>query len=200
MSFPDDDCTYPDGLLERVASRFADDPGLGALTGRTVDPSGAAAGQWPSSPREVTLATVWHGGNSASTFVRRSVLTAAGPFDERLGLGAGTPWTSSEDIDLLIRILRTGARVAYDPELVVTHPLRAFTPDELIAIGARDGASVGLLLRKHHYGARMVARMLLRPALGIPVALVRGDLTGARFRLATLRGRLRGYRAGPVTT
>ena len=94
-------------------------------------------------PGQVTLATVWHGGNSASIFLRRSVLTAAGPFDERLGLGSGTPWTSGEEIDYLIRALRTGARVEYDPSLVVTHPLGRSTPDELVAIGARDGASVG---------------------------------------------------------
>ena len=33
VAFPDDDCTYPPGLLERVARRFAEDPALDGLSG-----------------------------------------------------------------------------------------------------------------------------------------------------------------------
>ena len=196
VSFPDDDCAYPHGLLGQVVDWFATDRGLGALTGRTADPSGKASTRWATAPGPVSLEHVWHAGNSASTFVRREAITRAGSFDERLGLGSGTPWSSGEDIDLLIRLLRAGERVEYDPSIVVEHPLRAFTPAELAGIGGRDGASVGFLLRKHHYGPRVVTRMLVRPGIGIAAALVQRDRTTARFRAATLRGRLRGYRAG----
>ena len=61
------------------------------------------------------------------------------------------------------------------------------------AVGLRDGASVGWILRRHRYGPRMVGRMLVRPLGGIGVALLRGDLGRARFHAATLRGRVRGY-------
>ncbi len=61
-------------------------------------------------------------------------------------------------------------------------------------IGLRDGASVGYLLRKHHYPLRTVARMLVRPLGGAVVSLarrdrragvlLRGDVSRARPRLS----------------
>jgi hypothetical protein len=70
------------------------------------------------------------------------------------------------------------------------------TPAELVALGRRDGASVGYVLAKNGYGAGAVARMLVRPAAGAAVSLLLVDGTRARFHAATLGGRLRGLRAG----
>ena len=112
-------------------------------------------------------------------------------FDERLGLGSGEPWASGEEIDLLLRALELGARIEYDPELEIEHERRPYTPE----LAARDGASVGYLLRKHRYDRRMVARMLVRPLGGALLSLLRLDLAQARIHLAMLRGRIRGYRA-----
>ena len=112
-----------------------------------------------------------------------------GAFDERLGLGSTEPWGSGEEIDFLVRAIRSGARIEYDPSLVMQHDVR----ENDARIGFRDGASVGYLLRKHEYPARIVGRMLVRPAGGALVSLVRLDGSGARYQLATLRGRLRGY-------
>jgi hypothetical protein len=118
------------------------------------------------------------------------VVESVGAFDERLGLGSGTPWHSGEEIDYLVRAIDSGARIEYDPELVVRHDVREDTP----ATGHRDGASVGYILRRHEYGPRIVGRMLVRPIGGALAALLRRDGAGARYQLATLRGRIRGYR------
>jgi len=40
VAFPDDDCVFPEDLLERVARRFRGQPELDALTGRAVDEHG----------------------------------------------------------------------------------------------------------------------------------------------------------------
>jgi GT2 family glycosyltransferase len=144
----------------------------------------------------VTPDTVWHTANSHTTFIRRTVLERVGGFDEELGLGAGTPWSSGEEIDLLVRALRLDVRMAYDPSLVVTHPVKPVSPDALAALGRRDGASVGYVLGRNAYPARAVARMLVRPYLGALVSLVLLDGTRARFHAATLAGRLSGLREG----
>ena len=47
VAFPDDDCVYPSGLLERVAERFGD-RGLDGLTGRAVDAEGRSSASWKS--------------------------------------------------------------------------------------------------------------------------------------------------------
>ena len=62
-------------------------------------------------------------------------------------------------------------------------------------MGARDGASLGYLLRKHRYPPLTVARMLARPAGGALLAVLHNDWGRARFHLSTLRGRLAGYRS-----
>ncbi len=200
VGFPDDDCAYPPDLLARVAGAFAADPGLDLLTGRTAEPSGRASGRWPDEARTIVAHDVWHAGNSASTFVRRDLLERVGPFDERLGLGSGTPWTSGEDVDLLLRALAAGAVARQDPSVVVHHRHREPTGDELVALGRRDGGSVGFLLGRHALGARVLGRMLVRPLGGIVASLARGDVDRARFHAATWRGRLRGYRAGRTAT
>jgi glycosyltransferase involved in cell wall biosynthesis len=171
VAFPDDDCVYRDDLLERVAARLE---GLDGITGREE--------WWRAAPARLTRDNLWNRAISFTIFLRREVVERVGAFDERLGL----PGSSGEEIDYLIRALDSGARIEYDPSLVVEHPRK---PVDLAAVGARDGASVGYILRKHDFPARVVARMLLRPAVGMVVQPGR-----ARFHAATLRGRIHGYR------
>jgi len=195
IAFPDDDCMYPDDLLDRVAHRFAADPSLGGLTGRAADMSGRSSPSWPLAPAEVTRENMWNRAISFAIFLRASVVGAVGRFDEELGLGSGTPWSSGEETEYLVRAVDAGARIEYDPELLVPHDEKAYTPAALRVAGARDGASVGYILRKHRYPPLTVARMLIRPAGGVALALARRDRARAGFHLSTLRGRLRGYRS-----
>ena len=124
-------------------------------------------------------------------FLRVDLISRVGDFDEQLGLGSGFPWSSGEETDYLIRALDAGARIEYDPELLVEH---APNRRELRAIGARDGASVGYLLRKHRYPRSVLARMFARPVGGALLAIARRDSQSAHFHVATFRGRLAGYR------
>jgi glycosyltransferase involved in cell wall biosynthesis len=181
VAFPDDDCTYPEDLLERVAHRFADDAKLDGLTGRDQ-----TAG-WSTDPTSLTRDNLWNRAISFTIFLRARVVADVGAFDERLGL----PSSSGEEIDYLIRALDRGARIEYDPSIVVTHDA---TPRPPAYLGARDGASIGYILRKHSYRPWTVAAMLVRPAGGTMVALASRDPQRARFHLETVKGRVRGYR------
>lgn len=172
VAFPDDDCVYPADLLERVARLLAS---LDGVTGREP--------WWQAGAAMLTRENLWNRAISFTIFLRRDVVERVGPFDETLGLPLG----SGEETDYLIRALDAGARIAYDPTLVVEHPQKAPDPSR---IGTRDGASMGYILRKHRYPRRTVARMLVRPAGGMLL-----DPRRAGFHLATLRGRLRGYRS-----
>jgi GT2 family glycosyltransferase len=168
VAFPDDDCVYPPDLLERAAARLADVDGV---TGREP--------WWTTTPATLTRENLWNRAISFTIFLKREVVERVGRFDERLGL----PSSSAEEIDYLIRALDTGARIEYDPTIVVEHPRKHAD------VAARDGESIGYLLRKHGYDRRTVARMLLRPAAGAVLQPRR-----ARFHAETLRGRVRGYR------
>ena len=190
VGFPDDDCLYPPGLLERVAEQLSADSDLDGLTGRAEDASGASSESWKRDAAMLTDHNLWNRAISFTIFIRRAVVGRVGAFDERLGLGSPEPWSSGEEIDYLIRAVRTGARIEYEPSLVVQHDVRV--DDSRIAY--RDGASVGYLLRKHRYPTRTVARMLARPLGGVVVSLARLDRTRAAYYAASWRGRVRGYR------
>jgi glycosyltransferase involved in cell wall biosynthesis len=195
VAFPDDDCVFAHELLERVAQRFAANPSLDGLTGRAVDEAGHSSPSWANDPKILTRENLWNRAISFTMFLRAPLVAQVGRFDEELGLGAATPWTSGEEIDYLLRGLDTGARIEYDPALVVTHPDKRVSPSARRSLAARDGASIGYILRKHEYPKRMVGRMLIRPIGGALVALARGDRPQAAFQLSTLRGRLLGYRS-----
>jgi glycosyltransferase involved in cell wall biosynthesis len=190
VAFPDDDCVYPPGLLGRVAERFSANAALDGLTGRAEDSSGKSAASWKVDPARLTNHNLWNRAISFTIFLRRHVVERVGAFDERLGLGSPEPWSSGEEIDYLIRAVRDGARIEYDPSLVVRHDVGV----DDAAIAYRDGASVGYVLRKHRYPARTVTRMLARPLGGAVLALARLDRARASYYAATLRGRVRGYR------
>jgi GT2 family glycosyltransferase len=178
VAFPDDDCVYPPDLLERLARRLQDEQ-LDGVTGR--------APSWTTLAAVLTRENLWNRAISFTIFLRRAVVERVGLFDEGLGL----PAAAGEEIDYLIRALDGGARIEYDPTLVVEHDDKA----DADSFGAREGASLGRILRKHRYPPRTVARMLIRPAGGVLVAVAQRNPRRARFQLDTLRGRLRGYRA-----
>ena len=191
IAFPDDDCLYPTGLLSRVADHFSSDSRLDGLTGRAEDASLRSTASWKTDPARLTDDNLWNRAISITVFLKRPLVERVGAFDEQLGLGSATPWSSGEEIDYLIRALRCGARIEYDPSLVVQHDVRV----DDSRIGFRDGASVGYLLRKHGYPTRTVARMLVRPLGGIAASFARRDRARASYQAATLRGRIRGYLA-----
>jgi glycosyltransferase involved in cell wall biosynthesis len=187
VAFPDDDCAYPARLLEDVARRLGADPALDGVTGRGVDAAGSSSPSWEDDRAVLTRENLWNRAVSYTIFLRRSVVERVGPFDERLGL----PASSGEEIDYLVRAVDGGARIEYDPALVVNHEPETRPAG---AVGVRDGRSVGYVLRKHGYPSRTVARMLVRPAGGILAAVAHRDRDRARFHLGTLRGRILGYR------
>jgi GT2 family glycosyltransferase len=195
VAFPDDDCVFGPDLLQRVARRFAGEPALDGLTGRAVGEQGESATTWASDATLLTRENLWNRAISFTIFLRRSVVERVGAFDEQLGLGAAGPWSSGEETEYLVRALDSGARIQYDPSLVVVHEDKTLSPSALRSVAARDGASIGYILRKHGYPVRTVGRMLVRPLGGALLAVARRDPARARFHLATLRGRVLGYRS-----
>jgi GT2 family glycosyltransferase len=193
VAFPDDDCAYAPTLLEHVAQRFDVQPGLDGLSVPMSDGEGRRDAGWRSEATFLTTRNVWNLVASAGLFLRRPLLDRVGRFDEQLGIGAAGPWRSSEETDYVIRALRGGSRIAYDPTLTVEHELTVSSGPALVARGRSEGASVGYLLRKHGYPPRVLGRMLLRPVGGVVVSLARLDPDKARFHAATLAWRIRGY-------
>jgi len=196
VAFPDDDCAYPDDLLARVAARLRDRPELDGVTGRTAEPDGTTSDRWPTAPRILDLTSVWHGGNSASLFLRRGLVERIGRFDEGIGFGSGNPWELADEIELLVRAIQAGALLEQDPSLVVHHDVKRPTRDEARVTTRRVGAGVGYVLGKNRVGGTVLARRFLMPLGGIALSLARLNGEQARLHAITFSWRVRGYLGG----
>ncbi|WP_338825130.1 hypothetical protein MHOCP_06890 [Moorella humiferrea] len=195
VAFPDDDCWYSPDILERVVSFFKENKKWDGLVGRSVDANGqTTAGRFDLRSGSINKYNVWKRGISFSIFLRYKVVDTAGVFDEDLGAGAGTSWGSGEETDYLIRALKAGFKLFYDPSLTVGHanPVADYTV-ETINRALNYGAGMGWVLRKHGYPLWFVLYMWMRPLLGTLLAVGTGRLNKARYYWAVLRGRIIGW-------
>lgn len=195
IAFPDDDCWYRPDTLAQVHALFGEDPALHVATGRTLD----AQGQPSVSPTGVQQCTITREnfltcGNSNGIFVRASLLDTIGHFDERLGVGANTPFQSGEEADLLLRAIASGTKLVYFPHITVHHDqVVGLDNPRRIERAGKYGAGFGALLRKHDFSLASFGWRILRPLIGFFLALARFNLAEARYKWAWLSGIWRGY-------
>lgn len=118
--FLDDDACLPDPeFLSRVAQMFADDPELGLVQPRVLDPSGATPPRrWVprlrvGDPLQSSPATsLWEG----AVAIRREVFDATGGWPDEF-------FYAHEGIDLVWRVWDAGYVAWYAADLVVHHPV-----------------------------------------------------------------------------
>ena len=195
VGFPDDDCRYPPGLLQAVDEHFSADPSLGGLACRTVDENGASTVlRWDRGPGPVTRRSIFRRTISTATFLRRRVLETVGPWDETLGVGAGTAWGSGEETDYYLRALEAGFTIDYEPALGIVHdsPAPAFGDREVMTKAYGYGRAHSEVLRRHGYPMSYRAWRAAQLLGGSSLLLVSGDPGRARFYWNMGRGRLRG--------
>src|SRR5579859_453341 len=172
LAFTDDDCVTPDGWLETLARRFAEQPDVALLYGQVMLPpelatTGTPGGTIPTLhiPRRQRL-SLREGfkvfGMGANFAARRAICEQIGGFDEILG--GGGPLKSSQDFDFAYRIYRAGSAILLDPEVVVYHygfRSQAEWPATLKAYGVGDGAFYFKHVRAGDlYATGLLARVL----------------------------------------
>jgi GT2 family glycosyltransferase len=137
-------------------------------------------------------------GNSNCLFFRRHVFQQVGRFDERLGVGAGTGFHSSEETDVLLRAIASGLGAQFEPDLSVHHDQvdATITPSQIRR--AREyGRGFGAILRKHNFSTVQVVYRVSRPLLGAALSLLAGNTMLARYRWARGRSIVEGYYRWP---
>jgi GT2 family glycosyltransferase len=160
IAFTDDDCVPDAGWLAAIATAFGGPDRPDVVTGRVLALEGHGGAHAVSTRTQVAAQCFqgrtipWDVGTGGNGAFRRAWLERVGGFDERLG--AGSPGQSAEDMDLLYRVLRAGARACYAPGAVVFH--------------ARTDRQ-GMRARAHAYGFGMGAFWALLAAAGDPYAL-----------------------------
>lgn len=200
VTWPDDDCWYPDNLLEHVNAVLEKDASLDGITGRFVDGDGREEGRWLPRSQLLNRYNVWRGAIEFSMFLRRPLIDRVGGFDEVLGVGANTVWGAGEGTDYLLRSINGGARILYDRDLVLHHPVKTITFDETARRRQRlyEGG-FGRVIRRGGFPFWYFPAVCLRTLAGVTVALLRGRPMQARFKFQSLVSRIRGWRTGMST-
>lgn len=188
VGFPDDDCWYEDTLLERLEPRF-----------RCTDPLSGAAVQWAEEgvPPMPMRTLTWERArlfrdipvSSLQLFFHRKLFERIGGFDSRFGVGLF--FGAGEETDFVLRALRAGAVLTYEPEAKAHHAIKTLprTPQALLAEHYR-ARGAGAIWAKH----RLPAWVILR---GLTAPLLRPMLKGAfgselKLGYAIAKGRLDG--------
>lgn len=188
IAFPDDDCTYPLGVLDRVAVIFDTRPEIDALTTRaeTMGRCDTRGGRIDRS--NLLLRCV-----EFTLFTRRERLGNL-RFDEQIGPGAGTPWGADDGPDLMLRMLDRGLHLEYFPEIVILHPDPTTVYD--VATMRRSysyACGRGRLYRKYGFPVAVVAWALFRSFVGSVLMLSTLRLRRARYYWNSFAGKCAGY-------
>lgn len=191
VAFPDDDCTLPVGVLDRVVAAFAADPDLAMLTGPAASPEGGlGSGRWRADSGTIDVQNVWTSVIEFNLFLRRDIAVSLGGFDTRLG--PGTRFGSAEGNDLVLRAIGAGHVARYDPDLRIVHPDKRLS-DVARERAWRYGMGLGRVLRRHAAPWSTRLNFAIRPAGGMALSLLRLRLHAAGYYAATLAGRVAGF-------
>lgn len=183
LAFIDDDAkNLTSDLLQRARSAFAAEPDLAAIALRVVvEGTDRSLSEWQprirgrgeTVPGDVTS---FHG---AAHIVRAEAYRAVGGYPDNF-------WYAHEETDLAWRLLDTGGRIAYRPDLVLSHPpTKPSRHNKHLWYSARNRI---FLARRHlplpwaiAYAAVWLAIQILRCRSFDDVkAVLRGTAAGAR--------------------
>jgi glycosyltransferase involved in cell wall biosynthesis len=164
IGFPDDDCWYDHRLLENIEKRFRNNEGAAGVIAqwseRGLPPVCANRLSWARSSRFRDIPV-----SSITLFFQRKLFEQLGGFDTRFGVGQW--FGAAEETDLVLRALRTGALVVYEPSAQVHHALTsgtATTPQARQAARYR-ARGTGALYAKHDMSLWVIVRGLIAPVL-----------------------------------
>jgi glycosyltransferase involved in cell wall biosynthesis len=195
IGFPDDDCWYAPDLLQRVVDGFDRHPDWDGMTGcEAPSEELVRSDRFDRVPGQVVQDNVMRRHISFAAFFRKKCL--AGLFyDERLGVGAKTIWGSGEETDFLLRYIKRGCWVQYDPGLVVYHPDWGKGPYTMKAIAKarRYGMGMGRVLQDHGFRASLTFRYISRPFVGGVYTLLLGKPRKALYHWSIFAGRTAGW-------
>ena len=126
VAVTDDDCVPALDWVAGIAQLFSRPGGIDVVTGRVLPWGPDVPGQFAVALRTNTQpadfahgALPWNIGSGNNFAARREWLLRIGGLDQRLG--PGSPGQGGVDMDLFYRLLLAGARIRYEPDVVVYH-------------------------------------------------------------------------------
>lgn len=185
--FTDDDCTLAPDAVALAAAEVRN--GTDICTGRVVSSLGERGQSTASARQQLDRRTVWSASLEPNMIFAAATFRRLGGFDERLGIGAPTPWQSGEGTEIMIRAIDAGMSVVHTPELVVYEASPAITLSELSLKTRRYARGTGRVYAMH-YSVWTHLWVVGRPAAGALLRILQGRAGESRLLLNACIGRL----------
>ncbi|HEY8720522.1 glycosyltransferase family 2 protein [Pengzhenrongella sp.] len=203
VAFTDDDCVPSPTWLAAISRRAGAPDAPDGVSGRVLPLGEPAPGTYPLSLRVSTEPAVfagralpWEVGTGGNMALRVAAVRDVGGYDERLG--SGTPGQAGEDLEIIHRLLRAGATLAFDPDVIVLHA-RVTAPRRLStrrSYGFGMGAFVGIWVRSDRWVATTLLRWMVGRLVAAAKALKARDPRRLREEALLVAGALAGTRFG----
>ena len=186
IAFPDDDCWYPSGLLDRVDAWFEENPAYSVLATGALDADGIPSGnRWIQDACDISPVNVLRTTFCSSLFIAEPTGSRATRFDIKLNRG--------EETDYILRLLATGLRGRFDRRLHVHHPRRDMLSGTVSRTRAMSyGAGMGRLVRRHSLILLWLGLLGYDLARALMVS-AKGQFVDAGFCFAHAEGLFRGF-------
>lgn len=193
VAFPDDDCVYPENLLNDVNARLASLQTADGVSVMSRDFKGKASGpRWSLKEGWVTKNNVFRQAISYGLFFRAGLVRQVGAFDESLGLGSESCWQSGEETDYVLRALEQGLRIFYLPTLFCLHAASKRDEGDFRK-QVNYAAGGGRTVRLHSFSWMFRVRFFAAPFLRAIFTLLRFAPRHSKWQLDIGLARWRGF-------
>lgn len=193
LTFPDDDCEYPEDLLIRVDKEL-ENSSVSGISVSSHDKNGDdRIARFSKKTKTITKKNLFKTCIEFGVFIRKNCLNNI-KFDENLGVGSPTMLWSDEGPDLLLQLINKGHTFCFVSDLYIYHPDPVKAYDEKSIIRSyRYGCGRGAYLRKHTYPVWFVIHVWLLYVAGIIIALLQLKPNKIKYYYRGLIGRITGY-------
>lgn len=173
VAFPDDDCEYFPNTLSKVIDIFKNNIQLSGLSGKSVDKNGNFTNlkKWSNREYLIDEHSCWYSAIEYTMFFKTNSINAFNGFSENIGPGADSIYKCGEGTELLIKLIKSGNKFLYTPNVEVYHPDAIFVYDQSNRLKLFTySLGMGYVLKKH-FSTIMILKYLIRPFFGFIISL-----------------------------
>lgn len=191
----DDDATYTPQTLENIECSLRE-TGADILCGKMLDSKTGKISLHGMKERKIGITSnnIMEYCSSPSLVIRKKY--AQEKFDEQFGVG--THWGCGEEVDLVLRCIYKGAKVIFDPQVVVYHP--AVIKEQLkIEKAIAYSLGYGAVCAKHYYIYKNKCMKkyyyiaLLKHWAALLIYFITGNKRMVQMYRKNIRNKIRGY-------
>ena len=196
IAFPDDDCTYSDGILSFIVDFFKENEKFNFLTFRLRDKeSGEDANlKWYDYNVEINYKNIFRTVISPSIFIKIKSRDDVF-FDENLGVGR--KFGSGEETDMILELLHRGYKGMFLNDYIVYHPNKIEPIEKIYSYGLGYGATIKKQVKLRDGSGfvlnYLVKDSLLKPIVGMIINFVIFNKYKADSYRKRMISRIKGY-------